>query len=381
MIQLSKNLYTILIAVILMAIILIAVALPSPAQSPSVSGMVTGIYGDTVKINLGLDKQINPGTEFYVYRMSKPVGVIKINQVDLFTSLAEVTSRQPGLQIAVGDVVSDRPFAATTTTGTAAGSGGQTGTTGSAAAGSAAGSSGTAAPATGAAADPQAQQKKSTEDFTRMLVQYTRSYSFSGGGKGEVKVDVFDLANLLTTTYMVSGGSFNYFNSWYFLDEAIRHYNTYAYSRGQSKGAGSSIDVTWWNSKILDAYVNYVSYKETFIEDSQREEIRQNLYQQMDPNQYITFRVAIRNRGPGALQLSPFKWHIYLLDAGGARIKCDHYDEALDRALNPNTETEGFVYFPRLNDLGKPVIGPDQKTLSVVLEDIVSERRTLEWRL
>jgi len=105
--------------------------------------------------------------------------------------------------------------------------------------------------------------------------------------------------------------------------------------------------------------------------------MRASLYAQKGLDRYVVFNVKLINKGPGTVQLSPFHWHMYVLDAQGNRVKAERYDQVLDRTLNPDQWVEGNIYFMKVDVAGRPLLPPGK--VKVALEDILGDRGEMSF--
>lgn len=340
-------------------LLLSAFILSASASWAEVRGMITRVQGDEVVVNLGLQKNMKPGTVLYVYNsQGAPQATVTVVQVDDYSSVVQITSMEPNARLGVGSNVNDTAYAATppgaapkpspgATTGATTGGGTSTATV-----------------------DP-------VKNFESSLKSHTQIYSFQGGKGGVIKIDATDIINIASTLGGMAGqGAYGIANPWLITTTAFDHYERYNTTARMNQKARSTLEIVYWDEALTGAYANYYVYKETYLDPAKKEEVRQSLLAQKGVSSSAVFQVRIRNKGPGTLQLAPFDWHLYLLDPEGNRVKAERYDEILDKAMNPGQEVQGYVYFPKRDPLGRPYVGTP---VTVLVEDIFGERATIRW--
>jgi hypothetical protein len=332
----------------------------------SLEGMITKMQTNgNVMINKGINAQTKPGMIFYVTRMSNPIAVIKVIQVDDYSSVCQIVETVGGNNIQSGDVISSTPFekpeqtpASTATPGTE-----------------------NKAPVVKVktpdeiAKDKEKNTKEVTKNFEGVIKKKTQIYRFKRGSGGTIKVNAFDTYNFLSTLFV--GGSGACINPWYAATYAIGVYTDSKSTANNDKVRNVQMEITHWDTEYLDAYATYYSFKEVINDPRQVKMIRENIYRQKGLDKFYVFQVKIVNPGPGAFQLAPFPWHFYLEGKGGARLKADHYDEVLDKALNPNQAVNGYIYFSRYDKQGQPVT--ESKGVNIVLEDILGNGKKITF--
>lgn len=317
------------------------------SQQINYKGMITRVESAQVVINMGLNWHVVPNTEFYIYRIAQPIGKIKVIQVDEYSSIAAITTIEPGLLLQVGDVVSDTPYVQPP-------------------------------PQTIEKKKPPQKLEDAQKTYDKILKDRTKDSVFKIASTGSIKIPFNEVLNLLSSSGITSYGGNPELNPFYVVNLASQAYNQYSYTKSQSKGNRVVIEVVYWDNELLDAYADYYAYKEAKTSPEEKIQIRNNLIMEKGVDKFIVFHVKIKNEGPGVVQAAPLNWHMYLLNSAGARVKADKYDEVLDKALNPNTETEGYIYFPKTDVQGKSIIEPNQ--VKVVFEDIIGQSGELNWR-
>lgn len=335
-------------------------------------GMVTRIESNgNVVINRGINAQVRPKTDLYVTRAGEPVGKIQIIQVDDYTSVCMVVDLVSGMQVQVGDTFSETPFEKPQEK--------------------------PAQPGEENKKDDnkdekalekerektmeekmksrQEYEKKVVEDFKNTIKKKTVIIQFKKGSGGSIKISAFDTYNLLSTVIAAGGSAVN---PWYAASYAYGVYADSKSTENPKQKRNVQMEVTHWDTVYLDAYAAYYAYKEVVGDPKRVKIVRENIYRQKGLDKFYVFQVKISNPGPGAIQLAPFPWHFYLIGKGDKRLKADHYDEILDKALNPNQVVNGYIYFKRYDEHGQPVA--DAGNLNVQLEDILGNRRKIDFK-
>jgi len=328
--------------------------------------MVTRLrQNGNIVINKGINARVRPQTTYYVTRMKKPIAIIKVVQVDDYNSTCQVVELMPGQRIEIGDVFSDsefeKPEEEKPDRGKDRGK--------------------TKKKKTEEEIEKEKiknrkeYEKKVIENFKKVVSRKTRVIGFKRGSGGTVKISLFDTYNLLST--IVFAGQYASFNPWYAGTYAWGIYSSYKSSSNPKRIRNVMMEITYWDVDYLDAYASYYAYKEVVKDLKRVKMVRDNIYRQKGLDKFHVFQVKIMNPGPGAFQLAPFPWHFYLEGRGGKRLKADHYDEILDKALNPHQAVNGYLYFKRNDQHGQPVL--DGKDVTVILEDILGNRRKIKF--
>jgi len=324
------------------------------SMSWSLEGMVTKMHTNgNVVINKGLNAQIKTGMVFYVTRMSAPIAVIKVIQVDDYSSVCQIVETVGGNNIQPGDVIGTTPFEKPEPTPSTASSPGAS-----------------PKPPVVKVKTPEEIQKErevsakeASKNFEGIIKKKTQIYRFKRGSGGTIKVNAFDTYNFLSTLFV--GGRAASINPWYAATYTYGVYTDSKSTQNNDKVRNVQIEITYWDTEYLDAYATYYAYKEVINDPRQVKMVRENIYRQKGLDKFYVFQVKIVNPGPGAFQLAPFPWHFYLEGKGGVRLKADHYDEVLDKALNPNQAVNGYIYFSRYDKQGQPVT--ETKGVNIVL--------------
>lgn len=334
--------------------------------------MVTRVQGDEVVVNLGLQKGMEPGKTLYVYdALGHPVATVQVTQVDQTSAHVQIVSMEPGSALTLGNQVSSAPYTPASLPPPRS----------------------TPPPATGVASvTPAAPTEPATTSATAMtgkpvdpikgfalsLKQHTQAYAFRGGKGGALKINLFDVLNFASTLGVGPAGSNGAIaNPWLLSTNVYDTYQTYQATAKANQRARSYLQIIYWDASLVNAYVDYYLYKENVSDPLRREEMRRSIVAQKGLQNSAVFQVKIRNAGPGALQISPFDWHCYMIDPQGNRVKAERYDEVLDKALNPGQEIDGYVYFPRRDPIGKSYVA-DPPTL--LIEEVFGERATIKFK-
>lgn len=327
----------------------------------AVRGMVTRVRGEQIVVNLGLNKDIHPGTMLYVYDGGgRPMGQVRVVQVDDYSCEVAIVRMEPQSALQVGYNVTDTPYTPTDL---------------------AASPKPSASPTSGGdvalVRTPDAPKPVDpVKQFESILRQRTQSYAFHGGKGGSIKIEPSDAINLMTTVIGVGRGASASVNPWLLSSTAYDQWQRYNATATMNQKARTTLEVVYWDDVLTNAYADYYVYKETYLDAARKQEMRQSLLSQKGVNTSAVFQVRLRNRGPGVLQISPFDWHFYMLDAEGNRVKAERYDEVLDKALNVGQDAQGYVYFPRRDPLGRSYV---PEPVKVLVEDVFGERTTIVW--
>lgn len=354
----------------LLALLLLAGALALPALA-SPEAMVTRITetGEIV-VNRGVEDQITPGTHWYVYRNDKPVAKLEVVLVDSYNSRAKVVE---GSSPRVGDRVTDQAFASAPPAEAPAAAQADVATMPGQ---SVAVTPAPAAPGASVGAPAAATADQANAGYNKLQSTYTRSQSFSGGAQAsnDIKIDPINTLNMFST--FGYNGQF-YPNIWNMISVGAEQVGTNVSNANLYQDSQLEIQVTWWNEALLESYADSLAFRENKSSVQDRLMMRSSLYAQKGLDRYMVFQVKLRNTGPGTVQVAPFHWHMYLVDAQGNRVKAERYDQILDRTLNPDQFVEGSVYFMKLDVAGRPLV-PSGK-VKIVLEDILGERADMTF--
>lgn len=334
----------------------------------ALEGMITRLEeSGNVVINKGLNDQIKPQQVFYVTRLGQPIAKIQVIQVDDYNSICSVLETMPGQKIDRGDLFSQEEFKKKPVEET---------------------------PSPKASPDKKVEDEKSEEEllkekmkqrqqyekdvnenFKKAVQKKTKAFSFKRGSGGAVKIDAFDTYNFLSTA--IFAGKHASINPWYIGPYAWNIYSSYKTSANPNRIRNVQIEIIHWDAEYLDAYAAYYAYKEVVQDPKRVKIVRDNIYRQKGLDKFYVFQVRIANPGPGAFQLAPFPWHFYLEGKDGKKIKADHYDEILDKALNPDQVVNGYIYFQRYDQQGQPTV--EDKGVTVQLEDILGHGRKVNF--
>lgn len=315
-------------------------------------GFVTRVQGEDIVVNLGLQKNMRPGTKLYVYDAhGKPLATVQVTEVDDVSSRVHIVSMEPGALLTVGSQVSDQPYVS--------------------------------APVPPKASSPPSSNATlkikpidPVKAFREELKKHTQLYSFRGGKGGMVKIDAFDVLNTVSTLGIGGGSHSAIVNPWLITGSIFDTYNVYRTTARMNQKARSFLQIVYWDEALAASYADYYLYKEAVSDAARRADVRRSLMAQKGVQTSAVFQVKLRNQGPGALQLAPFDWHAYLLDPEGNRVKAERYDEILDKALNPGQEVDGYLYFPRRDPLGKAYVGSPP---TLLIDDVFGERALVKF--
>lgn len=338
----------------------------------AMEGMITKVYPNgNVVINKGLNDRIKPMTVFYVTRMSKPIATIKVIQVDDYNSICRVEELVESNRVSPGDLFSNTPFDKPEEKKPDGDIGKKD-----------------EPPMSNEELEKEKIKKKKeyekkkkeygkkvVDDFKNTVKKKTKVLRFKRGAGGTIKINVFDTYNFLST--VAFAGQYASINPWYAGMYAYGAYADYKSSMNPKKVRHVQLEITYWDADYLDSYAAYYAYKEVVQDPRRVEMVKKNIYRQKGLDKFYVFQVKIVNPGPGAVQFAPFPWHFYLEGKGGKRLKADHYDEILDKALNPNQVVNGYLYFSRHDKNRQPII--EGKGVTVILEDILGNKKNIHF--
>ncbi|MFH1454512.1 MAG: hypothetical protein ABIH00_11135 [Armatimonadota bacterium] len=365
-------------------------------------GMIVKLEGDTIVTNLGKTKDIQPGTKFYAYRVKTFIGVVEIERVEQWRSFAKQISLEPGQEFNRGDRLSDKELefvgdlvyikgtrveVITTTSGDKF-----------------------------ETEDVQYETKNPKIDFNKyknssiedIFKKYTKVYTVKSKGKkrertGAMQLNVPGVSDLdyPYPNYPYGGGSlYNpygvgvmdamygatwaslYFNprtrtlfdysftdfwtAWPVYSSIAftlytRYTNAQQYEKMMGMARQTSISVTKWDEDLIYELAAYDAYKNAIYDENVVIKNAENVIKAKGLRDNLVFAVGIKSVEDGAVQFAPWDYHMYLVDSGGRRIKCEKYDASLDKGLSKGRETSGFVYFNKRYDTSK---------ITILLEDI-----------
>jgi len=342
----------------------------------SVEAMVTRLTeSGEVVVNRGVEDEIKPGTRWFVYRDRQPVAEVEVQLVDSYSSRARVVQ---GSGVRVGDRVTDQPFEgplvadepaveAVVEPGPA---------TDEIAARVEAANARPGGAKDPVEADRVASAQQAEANYQKLLAQSTQTRDFAGGAKANNKMRVDPLNTLNMFTTFGYGGQY-WFNVWDIASVVGAEASRNISNSQQYKDNRLQLQVTYWSDALLEGYADSLALRENRTSVEDRLAMRANLYAQKGLDRFLVFNVKLLNRGPGTVQLSPFHWHMYVVDAQGNRIKAERYDQVLDRTLNPDQSVDGTIYFLKTDVAGRPVLGPGK--VKVVLEDVLGDREDLAF--
>ncbi len=325
-------------------------------------GMVVNVASNgEITVNRGIADNVTPGTRWYIYRNGSPKAEIEAVLVDNYTTMVRVVS---GSGVAVGDKITTKPFAAAPQEKKETAQNIESNIP-----------KNQIDPRSKTTRRVKEETVESTEGrYKKALSSSTKKVSFSGGMSKQRRTSINPMmvANVFSGLVTSSDGMV-----WQNAATTIPGEVGYNVSmKKMSKYCSLDVEVTWWSDNLLDAYSDMVAFKEGRTSMEQRLSMRNGLYSQRGADKFIVFHIKMKNTGKANVQVEPFHWHAYLLDAQGNRLKAERYDQILDRTLTPGQETEGNVYFSKYDASGRSLA--DNK-VTLVLEDILTERATLKF--
>lgn len=349
-----------------------------PVQAATIGGVVNCTESGEIVINRGANDNVIPGLHWYIYRNNKPVAEVEVVLVDSYSCNAQVVT---GGDVAVGDRVTDVPFKTPLSKKDYP-------TEALRQAAEAANPSDSGAVASTdipknvlTNRNPGTPAREETAETTAKtyeacLSKSSKTHKFSGGAakKSRTSVNPLQAANLFSATGY--GGS-----SWTTWQNVLSvvpgEVANYMSNKKLYKDSMLRVEVIFWSEELLTSYSDMLAFREGRTSTEQRLALRSGLYAQKGLERFYVFNVKMHNDGPGIVQVEPFHWHMYLVDAQGNRVKAERYDQVLDRSLNPGQSVEGNVYFLKADSAGRPVV--TGKSMTIVLEDILAERAELKF--
>lgn len=319
-----------------------------------------------VVVNRGVEDQVTPGTRWFVYREGKPLAELEVELVDSYTCKAKVVQ---GGGVRIGDRISDQPFKTAPEPVAAAAQG-------PAEVGMDQGAAQPPAGSTVAKPTTVLTAEEAEAAYQKLLAGSTKSKEFKGGAQASntFKIDPYNALNTLTT--FGYGGQY-WPNLWNLISVGAEHYGTNRSNANLYKDARLAVQVTYWGEPLVEAYADSLALRENHGSIEERLSTRASVMAQKGLDKFLVFSVKLSNRGPGTVQISPFHWHLYVVDAQGNRVKAERYDQVLDRTLNPDQSVDGYIYFMKTDAAGRSLLGPG--AVKVVLEDILGERAELSF--
>ena len=132
---------------------------------------------------------------------------------------------------------------------------------------------------------------------------------------------------------------------------------------------GGSVEVTatYYAAEYVEKATQDEAAKNMWTSD-EMEDYRYNLLQQLKLNDTIPVFLKIKNRGP-AMHMAPFERQVRLV-IGKHRLSPVDFDRRFNFKITD--DREGFVYFPRYDEKGKPYLTPKVKTLRFSIDGGVS---------
>jgi hypothetical protein len=313
------------------------------------SGMVIRISGNRCIINKGGRDQVAPDQELFVHRIGKPVAKIKIVLVDSYSSEATITSLETDETVKIGDVVTTEPFSIAYT------------------------------PPPPVAKEKESRTSSSKDNsgpYMDKLKEMTKIATFRSGPRGQVRVGIGEVSLLANACGLYGYG---YSDPWMIVTVGSALLNQYTTSKMVGPHSTVSIAVTYYNDSLIDAQARYFASKEGITEESQIQEVKRGVVQMLGADTNEVFHVKIANQGGTVLQLAPFKWHMYLMNSQGQKVTSSRYEDALDRGVSAQSEAQGYIYFPKTDDSGRPVIIPGS-LIRITIESILGGNGDLLWK-
>lgn len=111
------------------------------------------------------------------------------------------------------------------------------------------------------------------------------------------------------------------------------------------------ITVTWYSAEYVKAKVQNEAEKNLWTK-SEMEDYQYRLLKNLRFSETIPVEVTIDNMGP-SMHMAPFEEQIYLW-AGGKKYSPVDYDKRLN--FKVTDKISGFVYFPRFDGKGEPIL-------------------------
>jgi hypothetical protein len=309
--------------------------------------MVIRIEGDKIVLNRGSNDGIKPDQELYAHRIGKPVGMLKVTLVDTYSSEAVITRLEPEQTVRVGDVVTFEPFSIAYT------------------------------PPPPRMPEPESSKKPVpvNNDYLNKLKDHIKVATFKSGPKGTVRVGLGEASLLLNA---IGWGSYiPYSDPWMLITVGGSLYQGYATQRKTGTHLKTTVAVCYYDDDLIEAQARYFASKEGITDEAQIMEVKKGIVEQMSADMFLVFHVKIHNGGEDVVQLAPIKWHIYVIDPMGEKVSASRYDEALDKGLGPNQETQGYLFFPKYGETGATNAGTPMR---VRLESILGGNADLSWR-
>ncbi|WMI71973.1 hypothetical protein RBH88_02425 [Aminobacterium sp. MB27-C1] len=111
------------------------------------------------------------------------------------------------------------------------------------------------------------------------------------------------------------------------------------------------ITATYYASEYVEALVQSEAEKNLWTAD-EAEQYKYQLLKTLNLTEYIPIFIGIDNRGP-SMHMAPFSDHITLW-VGKKKLQPVDYDKRFNFKLQG--KRDGFIYFPRYDEKGKPVL-------------------------
>jgi hypothetical protein len=330
-----------------------------PGNTRQIDGMILRAEssGD-ITISKGSEDHVEVGTIFYVTRVARPVGRIKVVSVNQYNSVCHSEELFVGQKYERGDVVSTKPFthqhSATATERKVSAdrnvSPGRDTTSERMTSAGRDASDNTVAVNSGNSRDSSAEQR--FKDFTR---RYTRNYHFKQRGRVDT-LGPFSLIGAFTPTI----ARLPHLNStWDKVSVGVSAVYTMNYvkqARQMYKEPSVHVELTYWSPEYLDAFADYQAYQESITDPAFINAAKENIFRQKGMDRFYVFQVRIINPGPGYVQLAPFTNRFYIKAERERTLIAEHYDQSLDASLGPNQVANGYVYFRKFDNSGMPTL-------------------------
>ncbi|MBT9583799.1 hypothetical protein IV102_10650 [bacterium] len=309
------------------------------------AGFVVRVEGPRIVINRGSMDQVKVGDRFVVLRQGRNIAELVIQNVNNQESQAVVSQLFSQESVLAGDALS---ISGDTTT-----------------------------PVVGLHPKPprpltpnQLTMEQSRQDYEELLRSRTQSQEFSQkwSGKNDNPSDFNDLT--LSTTLDSLGYSIWAGGWWGPTDLLLRTANQALLNQHMRDSmmkdyvARLEIEVTRWDSELLDAYCKMQAAQQGMTSVEELNALRSQLTKDKALDSNDVFQVRIKNIGELNVEMSPFHWHMFVSGPDDKRVTSSRYDQVLDRKLNPKQEVVGFITFPKV---------PNREDLKVYLEDVYGD--------
>lgn len=128
-----------------------------------------------------------------------------------------------------------------------------------------------------------------------------------------------------------------------------------------------TIEMTYFSTEYVEKSVEEETKKNLWTKD-ESDNYKYKLLQQLQLDKYIPIFVKFINHGPN-LRMSPFDQMIRM-NIGSKSLTPSDYDKRFN--FRVNDERDGFVFFPRFNEKGKPYLGKTARRVKIVLDGSIT---------